>query len=77
MLAVSNLIDGMSKKWPRNFVRRSEVAEFTDGLISPRTLAADDGAGRGPSDRFLIGRVVAYTKDSMVAYLHTKNRIAE
>lgn len=45
--------------WPP-VLARDRVAEYTGGLISPKSLANLDSLGKGPSRRVKLGRRVGY-----------------
>lgn len=45
--------------WPP-VISRDRVAEYTGGLISPKSLANLDSLGKGPFRRVKLGRRVGY-----------------
>ncbi|OPX40664.1 MAG: hypothetical protein B1H13_06300 [Desulfobacteraceae bacterium 4484_190.3] len=62
----------MAKTWPGPLVARSRVADFSGGLLNPRTLANHDAAGTGPRGKIRIGRLVAYEKEALVLWLEER-----
>lgn len=63
----------MADKWPSAVVARSRVAEFSGGLLNPRTLANHDSAGTGPAGRIRVGRSVAYDVDSLLHWMANRS----
>ena len=60
----------LADKWPSTFVAREKVAEFSGGMLNPRTLANRDSKGQGPEGKILLGkRKVAYSVDALIKYL--------
>ena len=55
--------------WPSPIVSRSEIKNFTGGLLSPGTLANLDCRGLGPRNKIRMNRRVAYEKDSLIEWL--------
>jgi len=65
-----NLSNELIEKWPSAIVARSEVAEFSGGLLNPRTLANLDCRGEGPPVRLKMGtRRVAYPTAVLARWL--------
>lgn len=42
--------------------------------VAPGTLANADSRGTGPEGRILIGNVVAYPRDALIAWLEARSR---
>lgn len=59
----------LKEAWPSGVITRSQVKEFSGGLISPRTLANMDSLGTGPARRFKIGKKVCYYVDDLIEWL--------
>jgi len=53
-------------------IARKGVKYFTGGLISPKKLANDDSAGKGPLVRQKIGEGVVYPTPYFLAYLEAQ-----
>lgn len=66
-------LSSLADKWPSSIVSRSQIATFTGGLFSPKTMANLDSLGRGPEGRFQVGRKVAYTVKSVIAWMEAKS----
>lgn len=58
--------------WNRPYVMRKEIAEFTCGLINANLMNNLDCAGKGPSERFKVGKHVAYPIDGLVSWLEAR-----
>jgi predicted DNA-binding transcriptional regulator AlpA len=43
--------------------------------FSPRSIANLDSKGEGPPERIMIGRSVAYPRESFVKWLETRSRV--
>jgi phage terminase Nu1 subunit (DNA packaging protein) len=70
---ISYDFSSLARKWPSSFVSREKVAEFTGGIINPRTLANLDSAGHGIK-RFRIGRKVVYRVEDVCEWLAERAR---
>lgn len=57
-----------AKMWGAPYVFRTEVKNFSGGLLNPRTMANLDSLGLGPGKITIRGRA-AYRTDSLVAWL--------
>jgi hypothetical protein len=66
--SLSNLAD----QWPSAYIARSEIKNFTGGVISKKYLANLDSAGKGPEGRIKIGRKVAYPVRNLIAWLESR-----
>jgi hypothetical protein len=53
----------MASKWSKPFVKRSDVKEFSSGLIAPKTLANLAALGEGPPYYHVSGYAVYQTTD--------------
>jgi len=62
----------MAEKWRSPYVARDRVAEFSGGILHPRTLANLDSKGKGPKGRIRIGRKVAYDVIELCDWLASK-----
>jgi len=54
----------------RNHTRFRELTGY-----SPRSIANCDALGQGPAERIMIGRVVAYPRAELVAWLEKRSRV--
>lgn len=54
------------------FIARKKAGYFTGGAVSPKRLANDDAASKGPLVRQKIGEAVVYPTPFFLAYLETK-----
>lgn len=58
-----------ARNWPHEIVTRSQVPEFSGGLYKASSMATFDSDNRGPKGRIRIGRVIAYKKEALAAWL--------
>jgi hypothetical protein len=65
----------LKARWPSAFVARTEIKNFSGGLISERYVANLDSQGAGPTGRFKVGRKVAYPVDSLIVWLEGRSCI--
>ncbi len=66
---MSSVLASLKNKWPSSIVARTDVGEFTGGMISPGTVANADCLGEGPEGAIRIGRNVGYPVDSFLSWL--------
>lgn len=50
------------------YVARSKVAEFSGGMLNPKTLANLDSLGQGP-ERIRYGKKIYYPVDELVEWM--------
>ena len=72
-VSLSHLAD----KWPSSIVSRSQVRNFTGGILSGRYLANLDSQGEGPEGRLRVGRQVAYRVDSLIRWMEKRTEVVE
>lgn len=65
----------LKKHWPSGIVARTAVAEFSGGLLDPKTLANLDSIGEGPPKGHL-GRKVFYKVDDLVSWMESRSKLA-
>jgi hypothetical protein len=65
-------LSNLAQKWPSTVVARTEVSNFSGGLINEKYLANLDSQGTGPENRFKIGRKVGYSVESLIAWLQSR-----
>ena len=63
----------LAAKWPSEFVAREKVAEFSGGILHPRTMANLDALGKGPR-RFRVGGKVAYFVKDLCNWLASRSQ---
>ncbi len=69
MESVKDLHDTLGKSWKSYYVARTSVAEFSGGILHPRTMANLDSRGVGPKGRVRFGRHVAYPKRELIDWM--------
>lgn len=63
----------LARNWPAPIVSRTEIAKFSGGLLTPRTLANLDSLNEGPP-RGRCGRKVFYPVDGLVTWLEARSK---
>lgn len=58
-------------------IARHEVSYFLGGLVSRKTLANADAAGKGPEIAYAVGRHVAYRTHSLLLWVLKNYEITE
>ena len=61
-------LDTLADNWPSPIVARSEIKNFSGGLLHPRTLANLDSLNKGPG-KILIGNRACYSTRKLVAWM--------
>jgi hypothetical protein len=67
----------LAEKWPSTLVARTEVGNFSGGLLNEKSMANHDSAGTGVKGRIRIGRKICYPVDSLVAWLESRSEILQ
>jgi hypothetical protein len=62
----------MAEKWPSPIVSRTEIRQFTGGVITEKYIANLDSLGKGPANRFRLGRKVVYPVSDFVTWLESR-----
>lgn len=62
----------LANRWPSAYVAREEVGRFTGGILTEKYLANLDSQGKGPAGRIRCGRKVAYSVESLIAWLEER-----
>ncbi|HOE79189.1 MAG TPA: hypothetical protein PLX58_04425 [Smithellaceae bacterium] len=68
-----SIFQEMADKWPSSIVARTEIKDFTGGAISEKYLANLDSLGKGPANRFRLGRKVVYRTSDVVDWLQSRS----
>lgn len=72
----NDIFDEMVEKWPSSIVERSQVKEFSGGLVSPGSLANADSLGTGPAVRIKYGsRKVCYPSISLADWFRNGSTV--
>mgnify|MGYP000530724943 CR=1 FL=1 len=66
-----DVFDEMAEKWPSAVVARTEISNFTGGLISSKYQANLDSLGLG-CERITCGRKVGYPVHSLINWLRDR-----
>ena len=69
-------LQSLKNHWPSSIVARTAVAEFSGGLLDPKTLANFDSIGEGPP-RSRLGRKVFYQVDDLVRWMESRLEVTE
>jgi hypothetical protein len=70
-----DVFDTMADNWPSDIVARCKIAEFTGGMLSPKSMANYDSLGEGPGGRIKIGRKTGYAKYPLVEWLKKRAKL--
>ena len=66
-----SIFDELRDKWPSAIVARTEIANFTGGILTAGYMANLDSIGQGPP-RISLGRKVAYPVDTLIEWLRAR-----
>lgn len=72
---METLFQGLAAKWPSTVVARTEVENFTGGLMSEKYQANLDSQGKGPEGRIRIGRKIAYPVNNYIRWLEKRSAV--
>jgi len=67
-----DIFQEMVDRWPSAVVARTEVENFTGGLISGKYISNLDSVGEGPV-RVKMGRKVGYPVKELVQWLRSRS----
>ena len=73
MSEANKVLDSLADRWPSEIVARKEIARFTGGILSARTLANMDSRGDGIPERFLLANQVAYPVLAVIQWLKSRS----
>jgi hypothetical protein len=59
----------LADKWPSSLVARTEIKNFTGGMIASGTLANLESMGIGPEGSFKVGKKRVYTVQPLIKWL--------
>lgn len=66
------ILQKLAERWPSSLVARTEIKNFTGGIISERYIANLDSQGLGIEGRFRVGRKVCYPVDAVIEFLEQR-----
>jgi len=75
MLLSERIVKDLERELPL-LVFRNELGRLIPGL-NPRTLANFDAIGLGPKERVLVGRKVAYPRQSFLEWLRGRIQVVD
>ena len=64
-------LDALVDNWPSPIVARSEIKNFSGGLLHPRTMANLDSLGKGPG-KILVGNRACYSTVKLVQWMKSR-----
>ena len=64
-------LDSLVDNWPSPIVARSEIKNFSGGLLHPRTMANRDSLGE-PTGKMMIGGRACYSTRKLVAWMKAR-----
>ena len=65
-------LSSLKVRWPSSICARTEVPSFSGGIVSEKYLANMDSSGKGPKNRFRLGRKIVYHVDDLVEWLESR-----
>ena len=68
-----DIFDQMADKWPSAVVARTEIANFTGGMVSSKYAANLDSLDVFCKDRVRMGRKVGYPVQSLVDWMRGRS----
>lgn len=69
---MKDVFEQMADAWKAPVVARSEVSQFSGGLLNPRTIANLDCLGQGPDELVKFGRKVGYLTSALVDWMRKR-----
>lgn len=69
----TSIFQEMADRWQSAWVARTEVENFTGGIISEKYQANLDSQGKGPKGRVRIGRKIAYPVSNYIHWLEARS----
>ena len=72
---IKNLFQNMAERWPSSMIARTEIENFTGGIISEKYIANLDSAGKGPAGRVRCGRKIAYAVSELGSWLERRSEL--
>jgi hypothetical protein len=64
-------LDTLADNWPSPIVARSEIKNFSGGLLHPRTMANRDSLGES-TGKMMIGGRACYSTRKLVAWMKAR-----
>jgi len=68
-------LQAMADKWPHSIVARTQIGEFTGGLLTPKTMANLDSQKKGPARQVRCGRKVGYLVSDLMDWIAGRTEI--
>ena len=59
----------LTEKYPCYFIPRKKIADASNGILNPRTMAAEDYSGKGIANPIIIKGNVCYGIDEILDYI--------
>jgi len=64
----------LASKWPSSIVARTEIKNFTGGILTERYCANLDSKNIGIKGRIRIGRKVVYPVEAVIEFLESRSQ---
>jgi hypothetical protein len=71
------ILKKIDETWPSPIVLRKDIAKFSCGLTTHRTMEVADQRGHGIPNRLIINGKVAYMKESALKWLESRIKPAQ
>jgi len=69
--SIESIFKNLASKWPSAIVARSEIGNFSGGVLSARYMANLDCRNEGPP-RVRIGGKVAYPVEDLIQWMESR-----
>jgi hypothetical protein len=73
VIHMTDVFDQMADKWPSAVVARTEIANFTGGMLSSKYCANLDSLNIGCPGRVRVGRKVGYPVERFVEWMRERS----
>jgi hypothetical protein len=70
--AAADILLKIKEAWNSPIVLRKDIAKFSQGLVTVKSMGTLDDRGRGIQSAIKINGKIAYTKDSVIEWLASR-----
>jgi len=72
---MESIFQELASNWPSPWVARTEIKNFTGGMLSERYAANLDCSGRGIAGRVRVGRKICYPVKEVIRFLEARSEV--
>jgi hypothetical protein len=72
--ATSEILQKIDDAWPSPIVLRKDIAKFSCGLATRRSVETADQRGYGIPNKMIINGKTAYTKEAVLKWLENRTK---